>query len=137
VQSQLRAVAFRKSCRRYQRNSAKLAAHSGLRFRINFGECAHVVCSKRTSWERNSSNIVTRTGSEHFILLRLSIPVQGKNHVDGGIHFDRFAIEQRWLIAPLTNSSMSSIKKEWMTGQHFDFSNRPSLSRMTCNRTVP
>jgi hypothetical protein len=61
------------------------------------------------------------TGVTIFLL------VERENYVDGGIHFNRFAIEQRWLIAPLTNGVLRSIHQRRMTRYHRDLSYRSVL----------
>src|SRR5258707_14379292 len=43
---------------------------------------------------------------------------QRENHVNFGVHFDRVAVQQRWLIAPLPDRVQCGLHKEWVSRNH-------------------
>src|SRR5258708_34979621 len=54
--------------------------------------------------------------------------VERKNHVNGGVHFDRLAIEQGRLIAPLPDGIQRGLLQQWMAADNFELLNRAVLA---------
>src|SRR5713226_3784086 len=54
--------------------------------------------------------------------------VERKNHVDGGVHFYRLAIEQGRLIAPLTHSIQRGLLQQRVAAHNFELLNRALLA---------
>src|SRR5260370_11133463 len=54
--------------------------------------------------------------------------VERKNHVNSGVHFDRLAIEQGRLIAPLTHGIQRGLLQQRMAAHNFELLNRAFLA---------
>src|SRR5260370_1338591 len=75
------------------------------------------------------SEIATRSGAPVPRPARQPVLlVERKNHVNGGVHFDRLAIEQGRLIAPLPDGIQRGLLQQWMAADNFDLLNRAVLA---------
>src|SRR5258706_4340862 len=120
MSSKSKLVAAPASCRR----TAKVKRVATIRLLLKFQVTLHLRGSTRVFAE-----IATRSGAPVPRPARQPVLlVKRKNHVNGGVDFDRIAIEKSRLIAPLPDSIQRGLLQQAMAAQNFELLNRAVLA---------
>src|SRR5258706_205364 len=120
MSSKSKLVAAPASCSR----TAKVKRVATIRLLLKFQVTLHLRGSTRVFAE-----IATRSGAPVPRPARQPVLlVKRKNHVNGGVDFDRIAIEKSRLIAPLPDSIQRGLLQQGMAVQNFELLNRAVLA---------
>src|SRR5229473_1664750 len=120
MSSKSKLVAAPASCSR----TAKVKRVATIRLLLKFQVTLHLRGSTRVFAE-----IATRSGAPVPRPARQpALLVKRKNHVNGGVDFDRIAIEKSRLVAPLPDSIQRGLLQQGMAVQNFELLNRAVLT---------
>src|SRR6267154_1790425 len=120
MSSKSKLVGAPASCSR----TAKVKRVATIRLLLKFQVTLHLRGSTRVF-----AKIATRSGAPVPRPARQpALLVERKNHVNGGVDFDRIAIEKSRLIAPLPDSIQRGLLQQGMAVQNFELLNRAVLA---------